>query len=67
MCDTFTCYLQVSWGKIKTTASPVKVCADASVVFPLIVSQTFVKELERRLEYSRSQAEASKKSAGDQA
>jgi len=31
----------VSWGKIKLTASPVKVYADASIVFPLIVSQTF--------------------------
>lgn len=34
----------VSWGKIKITASPVKVYADASIVFPLIVSQTFLKE-----------------------
>jgi deoxyhypusine synthase len=38
----------VSWGKIKTTAKPVKICADASIVFPLIVSQTFVKEVERK-------------------
>ena len=38
----------VSWGKIKPDAKPVKVCADASVVFPLIVSQTFVKEHSRR-------------------
>ena len=33
----------VSWGKIKATASPVKVYADATLVFPLIVSQTFYK------------------------
>ena len=38
----------VSWGKIKVDAKPVKVSADATIVFPLIVSQTFVKELERR-------------------
>ena len=38
----------ISWGKIKTTAKPVKVCADASIVFPLIVSQTFYKEFLRR-------------------
>jgi deoxyhypusine synthase len=38
----------VSWGKIKSSARPVKVYADASLVFPLIVSQTFVKELSRR-------------------
>jgi deoxyhypusine synthase len=38
----------VSWGKIKSTASPVKVCSDATLVFPLIVSQTFVKDLKKR-------------------
>ncbi len=37
----------VSWGKIKVDAKPVKVCADATLVFPMIVSQTFVKEVER--------------------
>ncbi|GFU16194.1 probable deoxyhypusine synthase [Nephila pilipes] len=31
----------VSWGKIKKTATPVKVYAEASLVFPLIVGQTF--------------------------
>jgi len=31
-----------SWGKIKLDANPVKVCADASLVFPLLVAQTFV-------------------------
>ncbi|XP_068434376.1 deoxyhypusine synthase [Clinocottus analis] len=31
----------VSWGKIKSDAKPVKVYADASLVFPLIVAQTF--------------------------
>uniref|UniRef100_A0A8C5G5Y5 deoxyhypusine synthase n=1 Tax=Gouania willdenowi TaxID=441366 RepID=A0A8C5G5Y5_GOUWI len=31
----------VSWGKIRTDATPVKVYADASLVFPLIVAQTF--------------------------
>jgi len=38
----------ISWGKIKIDASPVKVYADASFVFPLIVAQTFAKEVERR-------------------
>jgi deoxyhypusine synthase len=33
----------ISWGKIRIDATPVKVCADASIVFPLIVSQTFCK------------------------
>ena len=39
----------VSWGKIRMEAKPVKVCADATLVFPLIVSQTFLKEHQRRL------------------
>ena len=38
----------VSWGKIRIDAKPVKVCADATLVFPLIVSQTFLKELQFR-------------------
>ncbi|KAI2514323.1 Deoxyhypusine synthase [Fragilaria crotonensis] len=36
----------ISWGKIRINAKPVKVCADATVVFPLIVSQTFAKNVE---------------------
>ncbi|XP_025059770.1 deoxyhypusine synthase isoform X6 [Alligator sinensis] len=32
----------VSWGKIRTDAKPVKVYADASLVFPLLVAETFV-------------------------
>ena len=33
----------VSWGKIRTDATPVKVCADATIALPLLVSQTFAK------------------------
>lgn len=40
----------ISWGKIKSHSHPVKVCADATLVFPLIVSQTFLKEFQRRSE-----------------
>ncbi len=36
-----------SWGKIRIDAKPVKVSADASLVFPLIVSQTFAKNVEQ--------------------
>ena len=36
----------VSWGKIRITADPVKVCADATIVFPLLVSQTFAKDVD---------------------
>ncbi|KAM9346147.1 deoxyhypusine synthase-like [Symphorus nematophorus] len=31
----------VTWGKIKTNAKPVKVFADATIVFPLLVAETF--------------------------
>ena len=34
----------VSWGKIRMEATPVKVYADATLAFPLIVSQTFAKK-----------------------
>lgn len=37
----------ISWGKIRIDAKPVKVTADASIVFPLIVSQTFAKDVAR--------------------
>ena len=40
----------VSWGKIKVDATPVKVCADASLVFPLLVSQTFFLAHQRNIE-----------------
>ncbi|XP_061724989.1 probable deoxyhypusine synthase [Cydia pomonella] len=33
----------VSWGKIKPNATPVKLYADATLVFPLMVAQTFAK------------------------
>jgi deoxyhypusine synthase len=36
----------VSWGKIRPEARPVKVVADATVIFPLLVSQTFARNFE---------------------
>ena len=33
----------VSWGKIRKEASPVKITADASLIFPLLVSETFAR------------------------
>ena len=38
----------VSWGKIRADARPVKVYGDASLLFPLLISQTFLKEVQRR-------------------
>ncbi len=39
----------VSWGKIWADAKPVKVYGDASIMFPLIISQTFAKQADRLL------------------
>ncbi|KAF8820490.1 hypothetical protein IE077_000476 [Cardiosporidium cionae] len=39
----------ISWGKIRPDAEPVKVCADASIVFPIVVAATFCKELKSSL------------------
>jgi len=33
----------VSWGKVRMDAKSVKVCGDATVLFPLLVAQTFAK------------------------
>ncbi|EDS38676.1 deoxyhypusine synthase [Culex quinquefasciatus] len=40
----------ISWGKIKKDATPVKVYAEASLVFPILVAETFVKEHFKRVE-----------------
>ncbi|XP_061079965.1 deoxyhypusine synthase isoform X2 [Conger conger] len=37
----------VSWGKIRLDATPVKVYADASLVFPLLVAETFAHNAAR--------------------
>ncbi|KAK3826241.1 MAG: deoxyhypusine synthase [Linnemannia elongata] len=37
----------VSWGKIRLDAKSVKVYADATIAFPLIVSQTFAKDIKK--------------------
>ncbi|TNN19525.1 Deoxyhypusine synthase isoform 2 [Schistosoma japonicum] len=36
----------VSWGKIKGAAEPVKINADASLIFPILVARTFVKQIQ---------------------
>ncbi len=33
----------VSWGKLRHTSEPVKVHGDATLIFPLLVAQTFAK------------------------
>ena len=34
----------ISWGKIRMDAKPVKVYAEASLVFPLLVAETFARK-----------------------
>jgi deoxyhypusine synthase len=38
----------VSWGKIRMGAQPVKVYADASLVFPLLVAESFAQKWQPR-------------------
>jgi len=38
----------VSWGKIKMDSAPVKIYADASIIFPLLVAQTFAKQQQQQ-------------------
>ncbi|CAF0773363.1 unnamed protein product [Adineta steineri] len=40
----------ISWGKIRSGAKPVKVHGDATLIFPLIVAQTFAQHVKRKTE-----------------
>uniref|UniRef100_A0A8C2G5M6 deoxyhypusine synthase n=1 Tax=Cyprinus carpio TaxID=7962 RepID=A0A8C2G5M6_CYPCA len=44
----------ISWGKIRMDASPVKVYADASIVFPLLVAETFAHNANRLIKEKNS-------------
>jgi len=33
----------VSWGKVRPEAKPVKICAEATLIMPLLVAQTFAR------------------------
>ena len=37
----------ISWGKIKMDAKPVKVWAEASLVLPILIGETFVKNFDK--------------------
>ncbi|XP_069783599.1 deoxyhypusine synthase isoform X2 [Narcine bancroftii] len=43
----------ISWGKIRMDAKPVKICADATLVFPLLVAETFATKLSAFLSHSK--------------
>ncbi|KAG7335072.1 hypothetical protein KOW79_001668 [Hemibagrus wyckioides] len=44
----------VSWGKIRMDAKPVKVYADASIVFPLLVAETFAHQASKLTSHKES-------------
>ncbi|KAL7750430.1 Deoxyhypusine synthase [Sorochytrium milnesiophthora] len=46
----------VSWGKIRIDAQTVKIYADATLVFPLLVSQTFAKRYHEQQQSASSSA-----------
>ncbi|KAJ3115916.1 hypothetical protein HDU96_010862 [Phlyctochytrium bullatum] len=45
----------VSWGKIRMTAEPVKLYADATLVFPIIVAETFAASKDKSEDKSKSE------------
>jgi deoxyhypusine synthase len=51
----------VSWGKIRLTANPVKIYGDASLIFPLLVAQTFAKHVEEEKKKAAAAAAAADK------
>lgn len=42
------CEEAISWGKIKSSATPVKIHSEVSLVFPILVAETFARYLEER-------------------
>eukprot|EP00300_Choanocystis_sp_HF-7_P033251 c45559_g1_i1.p1 GENE.c45559_g1_i1~~c45559_g1_i1.p1 ORF type:complete len:402 (+),score=93.66 c45559_g1_i1:68-1207(+) len=50
----------VSWGKIKITATPVKVYGECSLVFPFLVSQTFARVVAEEREAAAAAAQQKK-------
>lgn len=38
----------ITWGKIKLTANPVKVIGEASILFPILVAETFARDFHGR-------------------
>ena len=47
----------ISWGKIRANATPVKLYAEVSLVFPLIVAQTFAKDFKKPAEKESEKAQ----------
>lgn len=47
----------ISWGKIRMDAQPVKVYGEASILFPLVVAQTFAKRFHAEKEKKKEEEE----------
>ena len=54
----------VSWGKIRLTANPVKIYGDASLIFPILVAQTFAKYREEQKAREEAAAAAAVEASG---
>lgn len=55
----------ISWGKIRKDATPVKVCADATLIFPLLVGETFARHYHRAKIHETSKDIASQSNEKD--
>lgn len=55
----------ISWGKIRKDASPVKIYAEASLIFPLLVGETFAKYYHQKTCSSSSLYESPQYSESD--
>jgi len=49
----------ISWGKLRLDSKPVKLYADATLVFPLIVAETFAKDFHEEKKLKEEDAQAS--------
>ncbi|GLD93752.1 hypothetical protein PINS_up002357 [Pythium insidiosum] len=47
----------ISWGKLRLDAKPVKLYSEATLVFPLIVAETFAKDYHREQQEKKQQQE----------
>lgn len=55
----------VSWGKIRKEARPVKICAEATLVFPFLVAETFAKWHYGKLDRVEHNGASREKQKGD--
>ncbi|RLN98098.1 hypothetical protein BBJ28_00005917 [Nothophytophthora sp. Chile5] len=52
----------ISWGKLRLESKPVKLYADATLVFPLIMAETFAKDFQKEKKEEKEEETAAKSS-----